>query len=194
MNLDIEIFPVENHYFMDLKATLNPLYGNMFIKQSFILFVLELRTGMSQKGMNVLRGCILEFCEEALEKGLNGFGFVINGEYYTIKKPNYEAIKEILTMHMAITKEDNYLLTLRKLRHILQNEIHKYDKNFEYIDIIFFTSHVEIDHSLGVKKRSYIDQMNEHSDECSKEVDRLEKTLSKFQKYNVHIIGLEKRG
>jgi PAB1-binding protein PBP1 len=47
---------------------------------------------------------------------------------------------------------------------------------------------------LGVKKRSYIDQLNEHSEECSQEVDRLEKTLNKFQKHNIHIIGLEKRG
>jgi len=99
---------------------------------------------------------------------LNGFGFIINGEYFTIKKPNYDAIKEILTLNMKISKEDNYLMTLIKLRHILQNEIYKYDKNIEYLDIVFFSSFVEIDHSLGVKKRSYIDQLNEHSDDCSK--------------------------
>ncbi len=61
---------------------------------------------------------------------------------------------------MKVSMEDNYLNTLRKLRHILQSEIHKYGKNVEYIDIVFFTSYVEIDHSLGIKKRSYIDQLN----------------------------------
>lgn len=67
-------------------------------------------------------------CEEALEKNLEGFGFVINGEYFTIKKPNYEAIKDILNTYMVVSKEDNYLLTLRKLRHVLNTEINKYDR------------------------------------------------------------------
>lgn len=44
---------------------------------------------------------------------------MINGEYFTIKKPNYEAIKDILNANMVVSKEDNYLLTLRKLRHVL---------------------------------------------------------------------------
>ena len=132
----------------------------MLVKQTFILFVLELRTGMKQRAINVLKACILDLCEEALEKNLNGFGFVINGEYFTIKKPNYEAIKDILNTNMIVSKKDNYLMTLRKLRHVLDTEIHKYDKKVEYVDMIFFTSFVDIDHSLGVKKRSYIDQLN----------------------------------
>lgn len=52
-----------------------------------------------------------------------------------------------------------------------------------------------MDHSLGVKKRSYIDQLNEHSDDCFKEVNRIKTLLDKkVKKYNAHIIGLEKNG
>lgn len=54
-----------------------------------------------------------------MERGLNGFGFIINGEYFTIKKPNLEAIKDILTANMVVSQEDNYLFTLRKLRHVI---------------------------------------------------------------------------
>jgi len=71
---------------------------------------------------------------------------------------------------MKISEQDNYLLTLRKLRHVLQKDIYKYDKRIEFIEIIFFTSYIEIDHSLGVKKRSYIDFLNQHSDDCFIEV------------------------
>ena len=61
--------------------------------------------------------------------------------------------------------------------------------------MVFFTSYVEIDHSLGVKKRSYIEKLNEHSDDCHKEVNRISKILSsQIKSYNAHVIGLEKKG
>jgi hypothetical protein len=61
--------------------------------------------------------------------------------------------------------------------------------------MVFFTSYVEIDHSLGVKKRSYIDYLNEHSEDCRKEVDRIYEFLKKdMKRFNAHVIGLEKRG
>lgn len=61
--------------------------------------------------------------------------------------------------------------------------------------MIFFTSYVEINHSLGIKKRSYIDQLNDHSSECSNEVDKIKTLLDKkMSKYNAHVIGLQKNG
>lgn len=57
--------------------------------------------------------------------------------------------------------------------------------------MIFFTSYVEINHSLGIKKRSYIDQLNDHSSECANEVNKIKTLLDKkMSKYNAHVIGL----
>ncbi len=59
--------------------------------------------------------------------------------------------------------------------------------------MIFFTSHVKIDHTLGIKKRSYINKLNEHCSDCDKEVERIHKLLNScMKKYSAHIIGLEK--
>lgn len=61
--------------------------------------------------------------------------------------------------------------------------------------MIFFMSHVEIDHSLGVKKRSYIDRLNEHSEECKEEIKKLCKSVNKVSKLGkVFVIGYSKKG
>ena len=59
-----------------------------------------------------------------------------------IKKSNYEAIKEILTLNMIISKDNNYLLTLRRLRHVIEKDIYKYDKKVDNINMIFFSSSI----------------------------------------------------
>jgi hypothetical protein len=94
---------------------------------------------------------------------LEGVGFVINGQYFTVKRLGYEAVRDILEGNLRVEENDDYLGTLRKLRHVLQTDIYKYDKVFTRIDMIFFTSYVEVDHTLGVKKRTYIQKLNEHS-------------------------------
>lgn len=63
------------------------------------------------------------------------------------------------------------------------------------VTILFFFSHIEIDHSLGVKKRSYIDYLNEHADLCREEVEKLAKTVKKFtDRCYTYIISYDKEG
>jgi len=65
---------------------------------------------------------------------------------------------------MIIANRDDYHDTLVKTRHSIQNVANKLEET--KISLIFFFSFIEIDHTLGVKKRSYIDYLNEHEDIC----------------------------
>ena len=67
------------------------------------MIVLELRSGMNDVEVINLRKRILEMCEDGLERGgITGIGFVINENYYTIRQPNYEGIKDLLMSAMKI--------------------------------------------------------------------------------------------
>jgi hypothetical protein len=63
------------------------------------------------------------------------------------------------------------------------------------ISLVFFFSYVKIDHSLGTKKRSYIDKLNAHSEACSEEIERLSKTIRKFtDECKTYVISFDKLG
>lgn len=59
---------------------------------------------------------------------------------------------------LTISKSDDYFFTLQKTRHNIQSVAEKLHQT--NISLIFLMTYVEIDHSLGVKKRSYIDFLN----------------------------------
>lgn len=59
---------------------------------------------------------------------------------------------------MVVSENDNYLHTLRKTRHAVQAAAQKLNET--KVTLIFFFSYVAIDHTLGRKKISYIDQLN----------------------------------
>jgi hypothetical protein len=126
--------------------------------------VLELRTGVTADSLVSIRGHILNSCEEIIDQGLRGISFIVNGEHHILKDLNMPSIKELLTSVMTITQSDNYHQTLVKTRHSVQTMAQRLEHT--RISLVFFFSYVEIDHSLGLKKRSYIDYLNEHSDEC----------------------------
>lgn len=73
---------------------------------------------------------------------------------------NFPAIKDMLDTFISLTDSDDYLITLKKTRHAVQSMAQKLDQT--NISLVFFFSSLKIDHSLGVKKRSYIDYLNEH--------------------------------
>jgi len=79
---------------------------------------------------------------------------------------------------MVLTENDDYHPTLIKVRHSVQSVAEKLHQT--RISLVFFLSYVKIDHSLGTKKRSYIDKLNEHSDACREEIERLSKTIQKY--------------
>jgi primase-polymerase (primpol)-like protein len=61
-------------------------------------------------------------CEEALDRsGIEGIGFVMNENYYTIRQPNYEGIKDLLTANMKISDTTDFTRSLTVLRHSIQN-------------------------------------------------------------------------
>jgi hypothetical protein len=63
------------------------------------------------------------------------------------------------------------------------------------VTLLFFFSHIEVDHSLGNKKRSYIDHLNEHADLCREEVTHLGKSVKRFtDECRTYIISYDKLG
>lgn len=63
------------------------------------------------------------------------------------------------------------------------------------VTLIFFFSYVAIDHTLGKKKISYIDLLNEHSEECLDEVIHLSKSIRRYtEECKCYIISLDKNG
>ena len=63
------------------------------------------------------------------------------------------------------------------------------------VTLIFFFSYVAIDHTLGKKKISYIDLLNEHSEECREEVVHLSKTIRTYtEECKCYIISWDKNG
>jgi hypothetical protein len=79
---------------------------------------------------------------------------------------------------MIVANSDDYLETLQKTRHAVLNVSQRLSQ--AKVTLLFFFSYVAIDHSLGLKKRSYIDHLNEHSDQCLEEVHRLSKTIRSY--------------
>ena len=77
------------------------------------MIVLELRSGLNLDELSNLRKRILDMCEQALERGgITGIGFVINENYYTIRQPNYEGIKDLLLNYMKIGETVDFIKTL----------------------------------------------------------------------------------
>ncbi len=79
---------------------------------------------------------------------------------------------------MVISNNDDYCDTLQKTRHAVQTVAQKLCET--KVTLLFFFSYVHIDHSLGTKKRSYINYLNEHSENCREEVTRLSKTIRTY--------------
>ena len=100
-----------------------------------------------------------------MNQELKGISFIINGEHHPVKNLTINAVKEMIMTILTVTQNDDYFITLQKTRHSIQSVAQKLNQT--KISLIFFMSYVEIDHSLGVKKRSYIDLLNEHSEKCT---------------------------
>lgn len=67
---------------------------------------------------------------------------MINENYYTIRQPNYEGIKDLLTSNMRICESVDFLSTLVCLRHSIMNEAKKMEN--AKISLLFFTSCVAV--------------------------------------------------
>jgi hypothetical protein len=100
----------------------------------------------------------MESCFELIEQGLAGISFVINGAHHPLKNITVLHVKELLSSLMAISQNDDYCETLEKTRHAVQSVAQKLNET--KVTLLFFFSYVHIDHSLGTKKRSYIDYLN----------------------------------
>jgi hypothetical protein len=79
---------------------------------------------------------------------------------------------------MVVSQNEDYFYTLQKTRHTVLSVAQHLNQT--KISLLFFFSYVEIDHSLGTKKRSYINILNEHSENCRDEVVKLSKTIRTY--------------
>lgn len=95
-----------------------------------------------------------------------------------VENRSIAAIKELFEKTFVISQEDDYSKTLVKTRHSIQSVAQKLNQT--KITLLFFFSHIEIDHTLGVKKRSYIDHLNQHAELCRAEVAHLGKNIRRF--------------
>jgi hypothetical protein len=94
---------------------------------------------------------------------------------------------------MVVSNNDDYFDTLQKTRHAVQTVAQRLSQT--KVTLLFFFSYVHIDHSLGTKKRSYIDYLNEHSENCREEVIKLSKTIRTYtDECKTYIISLDKNG
>lgn len=67
--------------------------------------VIELRTALTENDVENIKNCILDTCEELLNRnGITNIGFVINEEYCTIRSPNYAGIKDLLNSKLKISE------------------------------------------------------------------------------------------
>ena len=81
---------------------------------------------MDESSIGALKKCILDLCFELLERGgIDNIGFVINAQYYTIRNPNYEGIKDLLNANVRIEDSKDIRETLKCLRHSIMNESKK---------------------------------------------------------------------
>lgn len=148
------------------------------MRQSYLIFVIELRTGIKVEDLSKIRNYFLGLCEDVIENELRGISFIINGQHHIIKNHNIDEIRDLFSQTFTISQEDDYSKTLIKTRHALQTIFNRLEQS--KISLIFFFSHLEIDHSLGVKKISYINYLNQHADTCLDEVKHLAKYVQKF--------------
>jgi hypothetical protein len=107
----------------------------------------------------------MDSCFELIEQGLSGISFVVNGTHHPLKNITAPNVRELLTTVMVVSQNDDYFDTLQKTRHAVQTVAQRLHET--KVSLFFFFSYVKIDHSLGTKKRSYIDYLNEHSDNCT---------------------------
>lgn len=85
------------------------------------MFVLEIRSAMDHDSIKMLKNFMLSTCEDLLESGgIDGVGFIINKNYYTIRKPNYEGIKDLLNANVKIDDTIDIRDTLICLRNSIQ--------------------------------------------------------------------------
>lgn len=120
--------------------------------------MIELRTGIRPNDLPKIVNYFLLLSEEIINKEIRGISFIINGQHHPIQNFTIQAIKQLFSETFLISKEDDYSVTLTRTRHAIQSVAQKLNQT--NITLLFFFSHIEIDHTLGVKKRSYINKLN----------------------------------
>lgn len=99
-------------------------------------------------------------CFEMLERGgIDKIGFVINEKYHTIRNPNYEGIKDLLTANMHIEDTTDIRNTIQCLRHSIMNEGKKIADC--KLNLFWFSSNV-MENKLVPTKVAHRIQKNTH--------------------------------
>ena len=118
----LEIVPFDRSFC--LKATIDiPLEEqHLYVSRSFFLCVIELRSAMSDKDIEIIKRGILETCDELINRnGITNIGFIINEQCITIRNPNYEGIKDLLTQRLHVVDTTDFRNTIQCLRHTIMN-------------------------------------------------------------------------
>lgn len=120
------MLPFDDHYAIRASVLVDPQSHRNYVYRSFLVFVLEIRSAMDQTCISAIKNAILELCVELLERdGIDHIGFVINAKYHTIRNPNYEGIKDLLTANLFVDDGSDIRQTMQCLRHSLMNEAKK---------------------------------------------------------------------
>jgi len=85
LTLQLKISPVDDNYLLQPQIAIPQELALKIVRQSYIFFVLELRSGLSNDCLISLQKHLIDSCEEIIEQQLRGISFIINGEHHAVR-------------------------------------------------------------------------------------------------------------
>lgn len=93
----------ENFVVVQPTVSLSEENGALYVRQSYVIFVLDIRTGMNDEALHRLESCLLDSCFEFITKKALGISFIVNGVHYNVKNIDRDYLKALLKSILKTT-------------------------------------------------------------------------------------------